>query len=1689
MSWNVQGSMRGDGVPVAPGMLDSEAVAAGIMKAEGAIPGLFQETGLQDPQGVVHSENQWRHHGYHAYPGVDAQAALAAAVRGGLLIALRADVFAAEEVPDIVDIVPGKAMALDVVTAGGTLTVINVHGPGSGGDSWASKASFWADVAMYAAAKSAGGTRAVLLGGDFNVWLESPWHPTTRRFQALWEQCGFHRAGPEREEDRRPTRAGHRLDSFLLNSPLVPWAARERPHLAPGRSPASLGSDHGPVVLDIPLAVAGKERVTRMAYSHAQGRLHAIRPDSPGVREAVAAVLQKACGDRRLQAWLSSDQDAATMGTSEVQAVFDLLYAFRDDVSRVTGVRMPSGVDPQYPYGQAETEASLDRVLSDQQALAWRAHQLWQRDAAAAGLHSQEATALLHHLRRVDPDLSPASVEDLRAALDHQLQQLETRVEELRDALKSNRRRSIKDYWRGRVSDLQLRWTAIRGAINVVNYAPSGLWSVRVRESEKVLLEASDVIGEVQRYWEALYAKRPVNLPAFERLVRAHIPKGVPEEWRSVKDYTMQDLKDAVRQAVADDKAPGSNRVTAALIAELPEPVQGLLVHAYRAILRGADVPESWHEAIIWLMPKGTATGNLDEYRPIALGQQDMRMLMTPLMRRFTAVLARKGLAADWQFGAMPGSTAAAPVFLAQRRLQRGLEENHVLAFDVSKAFDTAPHGALALLLCHMGVPEELIRLFHTLSCGSLVRIITAHGPTPSIRLHRGLRQGSAESAVLYLLLLEPLLRSLACKARGDARHAVPPLVQAYCDDLLLVAHFLPQFLEYAAAIARYLTDMGMSLNVGKCAYANTARIHSIMVYLNPGDTAAPWVCLRAKGTVPYLGLRLDPRGMATMKEKHVLRCEALLGWCKNTLGPASVPHEVMAAVVGGIVRYAAPYLSDTAEAVIKLNTAIKAAALQFEKLPKDLSNVAVRSGHGLRLADVQVICRDSVVATMAQLTHHRSTTVRDELRAMLRDMHVQYGVCGQFMVPSASFATHAGNTWVDRVLRAMGTLRVELLMPSSVYSCVHAHLPQVQWAGRKWMSQSYTFKGRDICILSGPRTDVTVQSLTDPANDLLHARLPCPAPGHWAVQLQECHADHLHLPHAGVGPHQLDHVWLTGLRDVFRPQLPGPLTHRLIHPVRRKKAGKRNRQSAAGDVYVVGGYREEGWDPANPGLSMPLVPLAALLFLLGDVFEGYQEQDDPASVPLLTPHAGGGISPPPLWVVHGQPAFSRACAGVHKCSEWAIVLLPPAGPIPDPDGYSVPEVVRMSNVPHGPHVAVTSLRDGGAVERASVVVYQPSCSATVWGAEYTTALDAIKLVCGCDLAWRPHAVYRPRVVLSPELTASSAVSLGKVLHSPHSDVAWLEPHRYCWVPVGTKVTSSDASPQGDDATNVAVASHGIPTWTGAIYGTVPEAEIIGAAAYLLHTPPSACTVHVVDASVIGAHLRRAQEALYRGIKGPTSHLVNQHALSWIVEGLRRLPRRVGGPHHWVVRQSSHLAAVPLEAPDSTAARAIAPPVHLVLPKEHAILLVPGDNGELEPRVPSMQALQQVREMEWRSLAARTRAHTPLAGACEAMPLGAVHHGPTHRNMLRARDGRLSTMQVMRRWRQKLTGMAIPAHPCIFCGGPEEDIGHMRLLSARDEEVAGLLCRRVEEFTAELPLTDRAVEFVAWREHGCRWTE
>ena len=107
----------------------------------------------------------------------------------------------------------------------------------------------------------------------------------------------------------------------------------------------------------------------------------------------------------------------------------------------------------------------------------------------------------------------------------------------------------------------------------------------------------------------------------------------------------------------------------------------------------------------------------------------------------------------------------------------------------------------------------------------------------------------------------------------------------------------------------------------------------------------------------------------------------------------------------------------------------------------------------------------------------------------------------------------------------------------------------------------------------------------------------------------------------------------------------------------------------------------------------------------------------------------------------------------------------------------------------------------------------------------------------------------------------------------------------------------------------------------------------------------------------------------------------------------------------------------------------------------------------------------------------------PSAGACEAVPLGTVHRSPITRDVLRARDRRLPTIQVLRRWWQNFTRTVIPVLPCIFCRGAEEERGHWSTLCQRDEAAARVLCAKVEKFTTGLPLADRPLEFMSLKQH------
>ena len=172
----------------------------------------------------------------------------------------------------------------------------------------------------------------------------------------------------------------------------------------------------------------------------------------------------------------------------------------------------------------------------------------------------------------------------------------------------------------------------------------------------------------VHAFWLELYDKCPVVLQGFQAVLGHHVPRVPDGACTQVQQYSMQDLQSALDKA--DGKAPCPNHVEARFIKALPAPVQWLLVHSYRAILRGAPPPMHWRDAHIWLSPKVPGSARLDAYRPIALGQLDMKLLTSPLTQRIMEVLTRHGVVSDWQQGALPGSNTGLRPLMAQRQLQ-----------------------------------------------------------------------------------------------------------------------------------------------------------------------------------------------------------------------------------------------------------------------------------------------------------------------------------------------------------------------------------------------------------------------------------------------------------------------------------------------------------------------------------------------------------------------------------------------------------------------------------------------------------------------------------------------------------------------------------------------------------------------------------------------------------------------------------------------------------------------------------------------------------------------------------------------------------------------------------------------------------------------------------------------------------
>ena len=1097
---------------------------------------------------------------------------------GGLLTAVSSKYVAEQEVLSSTEIVPGKAAALEIRTDGGGLTLINVHGPQAGCSPSAGRAAFWADIQMYARARSLSGRHPVVIAADTNVYMDATSNPATEHFGAGWEACGFRRATAGGEEDMTPTLhpSRHRVDTFLVNEPLLPWSLRESVWARRMAHPQVIGSDHLPVRLALPglLNAAGRAAMPT-PYSHTEGRLLPYDAEAAPVGHCLWAAVTAAQDEPSLAPWLGPAEQHAyvSMPAAAVDKVLKHLHTAHDALAPVVRRRQPPPAGTDLAKGDPpESGKRLQAGVLRYDTLAACAPAAYQADAARHGIRSEVALRLAEELRSASPGFRLTTQGQLQEELEKQAAAHKQDIRQLRALLAADRKRAPKDFWHRHAPDIAQQWKAVRGAIEVEAPGPSGLWNVGVPNTQTLLTEADDVMFAVCAFWRELYDKRPVDLPGFQAVLGRHVPRVPDGAWTQVQQYSMQDLQSALDKA--DGKAPGPNHVEARFIKALPAPVQWLLVHSYPAILSGAPPPMHWRDAHICLSQKVLGSARLDDYRPIALGQLEMKLLTAHLTQRITEVLTRHGVVSDWQQGVLPGSNTGPRLFLAQQQLQRG-RPNYVFSFDARKAFDTALHRALHLILRNLSVPPEVIDLLLLLhTCARL----------------SGVRQGNPESPLLYALLLEPLLRAQGHRLRppGGAEQG---LIQAYIDDLLVVAHTLQHFVENVEAVAAYLGMMGMELNPPKCAMATTEGVPGLQLRLCP-HLENPWHWVPAADSVPYLGLQLQPDGELSLQRKHRLRLAAVHHWCLNTLAQPRVVQDVILAILGGVTQYVAPFIADDSDTTRHLDHVKVQVAKDRAWYAFDASRDSLQDDRTLGLTRVPTRCQQAAVALVGTLVHHRSTSVRGDVTKMFWEIAVAHGICPEVHYPVPEFATLAGGDWVHCIPRALAALGVGLYNPIACPGAAHVQLQSPP--GNIVTLRTVKLRHRDTCPLTVPHT-MPWHGLHGRRHPLLDNDDPWPT----AVRecLNPCANEHLHCCRREQDP--TNHPgWRDALVHLFHTTGTRDARLRLFHPTRAKQ-----------DAHT--GPRVTPGRPAPPRRGLP-----------------------PPGQPI-PPHTGGGV--PPAGGPHGH--------------------------------------------------------------------------------------------------------------------------------------------------------------------------------------------------------------------------------------------------------------------------------------------------------------------------------------------------------------------------------------------------------------------------------------------------------------------
>ena len=288
--------------------------------------------------------------------------------------------------------------------------------------------------------------------------------------------------------------------------------------------------------------------------------------------------------------------------------------------------------------------------------------------------------------------------------------------------------------------------------------AKDKLWDAILDDSGQEVTGIRNILDVQKNYYKKLYKSELVDIKDDLGFLNFNRKISVTNRDSLDEKFNKDDLKKAIFM-MKDNKSPGPDGISIEFYKRFFDIISDELLLLYNDIFDNDELCYTQYQAIIRLIYKKGERRDIKNWRPISLQNVDMKIISKILAERLKKTLSDI-IHVDQQ-GCIPGRFIGQNVRLIQDIINEKDDDSVMIFLDQEKAFDRVEWKWLMMTLRHFGFGEKFIKWIRIIYKHPKSAILTNGYLSNYFELSRGIRQGDALSALLYIIQAEPLAEKI----------------------------------------------------------------------------------------------------------------------------------------------------------------------------------------------------------------------------------------------------------------------------------------------------------------------------------------------------------------------------------------------------------------------------------------------------------------------------------------------------------------------------------------------------------------------------------------------------------------------------------------------------------------------------------------------------------------------------------------------------------------------------------------------------------------------------------------------------------------------------------------------------------------------------------------------------------------